>query len=165
MAGARGGRWLSALLARATEGTVIQAPPRRGGGVRYVAGGGRPFRSAKRPPPLPTYPCCPPLFSPCSGYTPPPRAPRRRARTPLRPARPGPRRGASLPSPRAAACGGGGASSSSDPQPPAPAEGDGAGLRRGGGGGGDSGGPRPCAAPRLLRPGGRRGDGAAVPGE
>lgn len=138
-----------------------------GRGVRFVAGGGRPFRSADRPPPLPAYPCHPPLFSLCPGCTPPPRAPRRRARTPLCPARPGPGRGASLPSPRAAARGGGGggASNPSDPRPPAPAEGDGAGLRVGGGGDSGGPGPRPPAVPRLLRPGGRRGDGAAAAGE
>lgn len=149
---------------------VPAGPPRsvtgrrgRGEGVRFVADGGRPLRSTDRPPPLPVFRAALPCSRPAGLHAAAAAAPGADsgARTPLSPVRPGPRRGASVPT-AGAATRGGGPSSPSDPRPPAPAVGDGAGLRRGGGGG-ESGPPAPCGllAARAGRPRRRRHGGAA----
>lgn len=149
---------------------VPAGPPRsvtgrrgRGEGVRFVADGGRPLRSTDRPPPLPVFRAALPCSRPARLHAAAAAAPGADsgARTPLSPVRPGPRRGASVPT-AGAATRGGGPSSPSDPRPPAPAVGDGAGLRRGGGGG-ESGPPAPCGllAARAGRPRRRRHGGAA----
>lgn len=116
--------------------------PRGGGPLRRRR---REASSQLRPPHLPCRSSAPrSLVLALPGCKPLPQAPTSGARTPLRPVRPGPRRGTSVPTVGAATRGGGGggASNPSDPRPPALAEGDGAGLTRGGGG--ESGRPAPC---------------------
>lgn len=128
--------------------SLVWAPQRRGGGVRFatsLAAGGR-FEVLTTP-----LPCLPPpaaLPCSCSALA----ALRRRGRSGGERGRPcaglGPGPAAAPPSthsePAARGGAGGGpvASSRSDLRPPARDEGDGARLRRGGGGGSSSGGPR-----------------------